>query len=490
MAAIIASLSWKRRDTPGAAGLFVAMLALTFWAGTYGIRWLMPDESSAIFWLDATYLGVVSAPTAMFCLAYEFVNGTKTLSRKKISLLALVPALTIVLIWTDKYHGFFYGGARTTTAILSGGPWFFVNATYLYLLNLGTLFILARAALRKKGLYARQVMILIAALILPWFGNILSLAGLSPLPGLDLTPFLFTLCGLILAYGLFKYKLMDIIPVARDFLVEHLSEGIVVADDRNRLVDVNPSARRILGLTQTSLGAEFPWGIADVDGLAAPFAQVEATNFPLKVGDNWYDVQVSKFSEKRRSLQGRIFMLRDMTRQKRINEELHYRGTHDILTGLFNRQYYETVFAKLEASPSELSLIMADLDGLKILNDTFGHGEGDSMLREAAALLTRSVGDHGFVARVGGDEFLVVLEGSGKKAANVAMERIKAEVLLYNERIESGEEREACCPLSLSLGMATRLPGETLEMTLKRADDEMYREKNSKRIGYLSSKGD
>ena len=481
VAIAVAALAWKRRGTPGAIGLFAAMLSLTVWAGTYGIRWLMSDESAAIFWLDATYLGVVSAPTAMVCLAYQFANGTKAFSLKKIFVLMIMPLITIILIWTDKYHGFFYGGARTTTAILTGGPWFFVNAVYLYLVNLTALYLLVKAALKAKGIYARQCMMLIFALVLPWIGNIFSLIGLSPLPGLDITPFLFTMSGLILSYGLFKYKLMDMIPIARDFLVEHMSEGIVVIDERNRLVDLNSSARSILGIERGNIGMTFPNSIVQGRELAALFVDDGMMDFTLGLGDRWYDVQVSKFNEEKRGLRGRIFMFRDVTQQKRINEELQYRSTHDILTGLFNRQRYEMEFAKLEMSLSAISLIMVDLDGLKKLNDSLGHGEGDQMLRDAAALLTRSVGEEGLVARAGGDEFLVILEESGGDKAGIAVERIRNNVIDFNLKNKSHAASAGNCPLSFSIGMATRLPGEALEVTLKRADGAMYREKNSKR---------
>ncbi|PKL07300.1 MAG: hypothetical protein CVV53_00140 [Spirochaetae bacterium HGW-Spirochaetae-9] len=481
IAAAVAALAWKRRGTLGAGGLFVVMASIVVWTGTYSIRWLMSNDTAATFWLDATYLGVVAAPSAMFCLAYQFVNGTKALSLKKILLLAPMPCATLILIWTDKYHGFFYGGARTTTAILTGGPWFFVNAAYLYILNLATLVILARTAVKAKGLYARQILILIFALVLPWTGNILSIAGLSPLPGLDLTPFLFTLSGIVLAYGLFKYKLMDIIPIARDFLVEHMSEGFVVVDDRNRLVDINPSACSILGIGRKDIGTIFPGDNARLRDKAAQFSDNLEASFELDMGDRWYGVQVSSFDEERRNLHGRVYILRDMTQQKRINEELRYRGTHDILTGLFNRQRYEMEFARLEKSRSALSLVMADLDGLKALNDTLGHGEGDNVIRAAAALLAETVGGAGLLARAGGDEFLVILEGAGEMETREVVEKIRDRIARFNGKREGAPETAGWHSLSLSLGAATRLPGEPLEMTLKRADDAMYGEKNSKK---------
>lgn len=481
VAAAVAAIAWKRRGTPGAGGLFAAMASLVVWAGTYGIRWLMSNDSTAAFWLDATYLGVVAAPSAMFCLAYQFANGRSSLSLKKILLLAAMPCVTLLLIWTDKYHGFFYGGARTTTAILTGGPWFFVNAVYLYILNIATLVILVKMAVKVKGLYVRQIYILIFALVFPWIGNIMSIIGLSPLPGLDLTPFLFTLSGIVLAYGLFKYKLMDIIPVARDYLVEHMSEGFIVVDDRNRLVDINPSARSILGIEMKDIGTIFPRDNACWKDKAAQFSEDLEARFELNIGDRWYDVQMSNFNEERRGLHGRVFLLRDVSQQKRINEELHYRSTHDILTGLLNRQRYEMEFARLEKSHSALSLIMADLDGLKALNDTRGHGEGDNMIRAAAALLAETVGETGLLARAGGDEFLVILDGAGEVEAGEVVERIKKGIEGFNEKRKALAGTAEWHSLSLSLGAATRLPGEPLEMTLKRADDAMYIEKNTKK---------
>lgn len=483
IASIIAGMAWRRRTAPGATGLLAVMVSAALWAGAYGIRWLQTDEPAMLFWLDATYLGVVFGPTAMLCMAIQFLNGTNALSPRAIFLLGVMPVITLGLIWTDTYHGLFYGGLRTTSAILDGGAWFFVNAVYLYILNFTSFFLLLRRAINAKGLYARQIVIMLIGLAFPWVGNILSLAGLSPLPGLDLTPFLFVASGAVFAYGLFHFKLLDIVPIARHFLVEHMSEGLIVVDERNRIVDMNPSACSIFDTRFSNVGEYFSQILSRWEAAGNIIFKTANEGFELRKDKLWFDVQVSTFNEEQLHLKGKIFMIRDVSRQRQIMDELKYRSSHDMLTGLLNRHQYETEVERLELCASEISILMVDLDDLKSLNDIYGHEAGDRMLCDTASILKSSAAQPMIVARVGGDEFVVLLESCDEEGAKAALDAILYRVDQFNAECIEGKagDLERPCPLSLSIGRATRMKGEPLKATIKRADDAMYVEKNLKK---------
>lgn len=164
----------------------------------------------------------------------------------------------------------------------------------------------------------------------------------------------------------------------------------------------------------------------------------------------------------------------DITERKTMEEELRYLGNHDALTGLFNRAYYETEIARLEASRSHpVSIIVADVDRLKGVNDRLGHAVGDEVLRRAASVLRNAFRAEDVVARTGGDEFGILLPETDEQAVQKALERIK-KMLAKDAR--AGLEP----PLSISLGSATCNRGESLLTALKEADDNMYRLKKKK----------
>ncbi len=163
-----------------------------------------------------------------------------------------------------------------------------------------------------------------------------------------------------------------------------------------------------------------------------------------------------------------LVALQDITARKKSEDYLRYLGTHDVMTGLYNRAFFEEQMLKLANSQDEVSFIMADLDGLKRVNDTDGHQAGDNMIRRAAEVL-KTVFDQGqVVARIGGDEFIAILHN--EQAAQEFIERIPTLVTLNNKYYQGPE-------LRLALGTATHRKNETLEKTFTRADQAMYTDK-------------
>ena len=204
VAALAAGVAWRRRSAPGAWALCILMLSLTVWSVTYAIYWLSSAPGRNL-WLQATYLGAVTAPVAFFVLALFFSGRGGTWRRDAYLFLAVIPVLTLLLMWTDPWHGLFHGSHPLSDdgMIFSGGPWFYVNVVYSYGLMLAGAILLGSAYVHAQDFYRRQMRVMLAGALLPWVVNILMLFGWNPLPGLDLTPIAFTATGLLITYGFF-----------------------------------------------------------------------------------------------------------------------------------------------------------------------------------------------------------------------------------------------------------------------------------------------
>jgi diguanylate cyclase (GGDEF)-like protein len=166
-----------------------------------------------------------------------------------------------------------------------------------------------------------------------------------------------------------------------------------------------------------------------------------------------------------------LVAIQDITARKKAEDYLRYLGSHDVMTGLYNRTYFEDYLQQLEKERHDpLTMIVADLNGLKIVNDNLGHPAGDNLIRRASEVLKASFDEKSIVARIGGDEFIVISPGVDDQTIDGMLERIKSLIALNNKYYREPE-------LSISFGVSTSRPGLPLERTISLADDAMYQDK-------------
>ncbi len=167
---------------------------------------------------------------------------------------------------------------------------------------------------------------------------------------------------------------------------------------------------------------------------------------------------------------GTVSVCRDITFRKHYERQLEYVGAHDQLTALYNRRFLEKEISRLDtAQQLPLSIIMGDLNGLKLTNDVFGHREGDNLIVQAARLIRKACREGDLISRWGGDEFMIILPRSGAESAGEVCRRIKDRCRAYK-----------CGPLqiSIALGWATKNRAEeNIWQVLKEASDNMYSDK-------------
>jgi len=162
----------------------------------------------------------------------------------------------------------------------------------------------------------------------------------------------------------------------------------------------------------------------------------------------------------------------DITDLKVGEEKLRYLSLHDPLTGLYNRVYFEEEISRIEKTRhGTVGILSCDVDGLKLVNDTLGHDQGDRLLAAAAKVIRNSFRGGDLAARIGGDEFAVILPNTTRSAVENACQRIQEGVASYNAITPE-------LPLSISVGFAIRNGShKNLKDVYKEADNHMYRKK-------------
>jgi diguanylate cyclase (GGDEF)-like protein/PAS domain S-box-containing protein len=164
-------------------------------------------------------------------------------------------------------------------------------------------------------------------------------------------------------------------------------------------------------------------------------------------------------------------VLHDITERKRREEELWAQSTQDSMTGLHSRTFFDAEMGRLQNSRLfPISIVMMDMDGLKMVNDSRGHAAGDELLHQAGLLLRGSFRSEDIIARIGGDEFAIILPEADMPVAQAIISRLKANLTGYNRN-------HADSPISISIGVATGEKGVALDDVLKQADEIMYRQK-------------
>ncbi|WAC29433.1 sensor domain-containing diguanylate cyclase [Ancylobacter sp. SL191] len=206
------------------------------------------------------------------------------------------------------------------------------------------------------------------------------------------------------------------------------------------------------------------------------FHQREVVNYTLGGDELHVHLQFSVLPGREEDWSLVQVALTDITARKKAEAYLEYLGQHDVLTKLYNRSFYADELNRLERKgPFPVTIIMVDLNNLKLVNDQLGHAAGDTLLRRAGEVLAKAVDRPSCAARIGGDEFAILLPGVDVAGGQAAIENI-------GKLIELNNQFYSATTLSVSMGMATSLAGERLEQVVKRADFAMYQHKRGQGV--------
>lgn len=302
----------RRRSAPAGRPLAVVLVAAAWWGLAGAVELSVGDPATRVLWGDLKYVGIVLLPPAWLLFVLLFTGRQAWVTRRTVSLLALEPLLVLLVLSVPTTHDLFRylpaSEVGNPLPVVAVGPLFWVHAVYAYLVILVATVLFIRGLLRTSRVYRRLSLALAVAAVLPWTANLLFNLGVGPFARVDLTPFLFVVTGGVVVRGLLHGHLEALARVARDVVVDSLSDGVLVLDSFLRVARSNPAARALLGPAPIPVGAP----VTDV----LPQYPAEEVRLDTADGRRTVEVRRQPLLDRSGADAGEVLVLRDITERR------------------------------------------------------------------------------------------------------------------------------------------------------------------------------
>lgn len=330
LATATAIFAITRRTSLTSTLLAIQLFAVAIWSGGYMVEILERSLDRAMIWAKIEYIGIVALAPGWMLFAMAYSQILRRFNRRLLVLVCIIPVTTLVLVWTNEFHGLIWREVHLSPeGILllftaSYGPWFWVHTSFSYACIFSGSFLLLRMLMRP--VYRAQGWMLVISAVLPVLANVVYLTGLSPLGRLDLTPLAFAISSTLLASATLGFRLLELIPVARSVVVEHLREGVVVIDRLGRVLDANPAALQRFRKRSSEI-------IGQPVGMFAPHITALLERYPLDSEaseeihtttdrEYWDHIRLIPVSDVRGRIRARMVVWHDITEIRRATAEL------------------------------------------------------------------------------------------------------------------------------------------------------------------------
>jgi PAS domain S-box-containing protein len=350
--AAVALVARRHRHVPGAAPLGGLMVAVTLWAFCDAVESAVTGMPVKIMAAKFSHIGIQAVPVFFLLFVLYYTRRETWLTPQRVAALWVMPVIMVFMVFTNEWHQLVWQSI-TINELPTGpdtyyvhGPYFWFATVYNYLLIGFSTYLLVQTLLRERDVYRKQSAVLLIATAVPWLANILYLSKFNPLPGLDWTSLAFIATGVLVAYAIFVLRLFDLVPVARNTLIERMSDALLVTDSRNRVVDANPAARHLLAEQGEIIGQPLHNALGQTAAaqLAASEQEMHSVITLHNHRAHGLDVLSTPLIDDKGRLNGRLIVLRDITERLEMEQELrrseeHYRSflamvSHELRTPL------------------------------------------------------------------------------------------------------------------------------------------------------------
>jgi diguanylate cyclase (GGDEF)-like protein len=504
---VLLFLIWQKRHVAGTKYLMIVAFSVAIYNLAYALDYSATNTTMKVFWSKWEYIGLYNLLPALFLFVIDYFGIVYSIKFKNVVFLWLVPLLMVGLAWTNEYHNLIWRGFGeidpvTNLMVFIPGNLHALGIIYQYVLGLILLFILSQQWIKlNQKSFRAQIIVFMVAILLPIAGSLIYLSQKNPIPGMDWAPVGSFFSVVLLTLSITSFRLLDLIPIARDLVFSLIEDGIMVVDSQFRIVDWNPALTRLIPDLSIQLGASAEQIFRSLGIKNNPFENnLDSVNFEIEITDpelrildiivsplirnkafdGWlviFDDETERRMATRALEKANKILLQKLDEIEKLQDQLKEQAIRDPLTGLFNRRFFDEYFnnelIRSIRTNTPISLLMVDIDHFKSVNDRFGHDVGDQVLEMLGEILKTMFRKSDVSCRFGGEEFLVLLPGL---AHDQAFNRAEA----LRERFEqaSREAEFLYAQVTVSIGISNYpLHSDNTRDLFRTADRALYQAK-------------
>lgn len=328
---------WLHRRAAGGRALVVILLSVVVWSICYSFELLTHTAVAARFWSGLKFIGIVGLAPAFWAFAMEYTGRAVHVRRRTFGLLSIEPVLVLASLavpatsnWIHTYTPAQLSAPYLPQApVADAGPLFWPHAAYTYGVVMVAMVILVLRLARVTRTYRRQAVAMSVACLTPIVGNLVWNADPMVTAGVDPTPFLFAVTAVVLVWGFFRLRLLDLVPVARGQIVEQMIDGVLVLDLYGRVVDANPAGVALLGTRRNDVVGRYVRDLLPLAGVllerhvagGTTRGDVSLRDRPGR-GSRDLAMSLTSLADRSGTEAGRLLMVNDVTERMSIQRRL------------------------------------------------------------------------------------------------------------------------------------------------------------------------
>ncbi|MGF7118779.1 histidine kinase N-terminal 7TM domain-containing protein [Methanobacterium oryzae] len=323
---ILVVYGFKKRSIQLHTFFILALLSICVWSFGSLMEFISPDITSKILWAKFSWIGITTVSPFLFLFVLSYGKHEKLLKKPYIVLLLVMPSLITILAFTNELHHLIWANIIPVSTnlgvilVYKHGLAVWLNLLYSYPLLIIGMVLMVYMFINSSKVYKLQVAAVLIGIATPLILNIIYLGRISPVL-VDLTPIAFGITSIFAAIGVFRFDLLNILPVAHSKLFKNMTNGFLVFDNDDRLLEINSKGQEIFKITSDSIGSKFNDIFGKYEKLTSFYRESE-NNAELLINNKWFNLQKTPLYDKENISYGHLIIITDIDKHKKSEADL------------------------------------------------------------------------------------------------------------------------------------------------------------------------